>query len=62
MKKTTLEQFEKEFKEFVMNHQYFKDEETIVEDTANDPDEVSLEAHTVDGDYERIWIQIQYIS
>lgn len=57
---TTLEQFEKDLIQFISEHQYTKEQEAepIVKPGE---DGTQIELHTVDGDYERIVITLNYI-
>lgn len=63
LKITTIEQFEEELKDFIINHRYVIQEDADPQINDNPQgDNVTIDLHTVDGEYERIRISIDYIA
>jgi hypothetical protein len=57
----TLKTFENDLINFIKNHKYTKEQEAELE-THSTEDGTTITIHTVDGDYERIQITIEYTA
>lgn len=62
MAKLTLSKFERDLIKFIKSHPYVIQENANPEVTQPDKDSRKISLHTVDGDYERIEIDITYIA